>query len=144
MPPKGDPLSPAEVAVLRSWIDEGAQWPDTLAGGAPRRTDHWAFRAPVKPAPPETRNATWPRNPIDRFILARLEKEGLAPSPEADRVTLIRRLHLDLVGLPPSIEDVDGFTADTSPGAYERQVEKLLGSPHHGERWSRHWLDAAR
>ncbi len=111
---------------------------------------HWAFQAPMLPAVPSVKDLAWPRNPIDAFILARLEKEGLAPSPEADRITLLRRLSLDLVGLPPSIDDVDrftggvGFAGDPSEGAYEALTERLLASPHYGERWGRHWLDAAR
>ncbi|MBO0863045.1 MAG: DUF1549 domain-containing protein [Chloracidobacterium sp.] len=105
---------------------------------------HWAFVKPERPAAPEVKNTGWVRTPIDRFILARLEKEGLTPSPEADRVTLLRRLSLDLIGLPPTIAEVDAFLNDRSPNAYEKQVERLLASPHYGERWGRHWLDAAR
>lgn len=105
---------------------------------------HWAFRAPVRPSLPQVRNAGWVRNAIDRFVLARLEKEGLAPSREADRVTLIRRLSLDLTGLPPTIKEVDDFVGDKSDQAYEKLVERLLASPHYGERWARLWLDAAR
>jgi hypothetical protein len=105
---------------------------------------HWAFRGPTRPPLPPVRNAGWTRNSIDRFILARLEKEGLAPSPEADRVTLIRRLSLDLTGLPPTIQEVDNFVADKGDRAYEKVVERLLASPHYGERWGRLWLDAAR
>jgi hypothetical protein len=105
---------------------------------------HWAFVAPVRPQLPEVRNKPWIKNPIDQFILARLEREGLPPSPEADRTTLLRRLNLDLIGLPPAIEEVDAFLNDKSPNAYQEQVERLLASPHYGERWGRHWLDAAR
>jgi len=105
---------------------------------------HWAFRAPVRPPLPQVARANWPRTPLDHFVLARLEKEGLAPAPEADRVTLLRRLSLDVVGLPPSLAEVDAFVADTSTNAWERQVERLLASPHYGERWARYWLDAAR
>jgi hypothetical protein len=105
---------------------------------------HWAFRAPQRPALPAVKRTDWVRNPIDRFILARLEKEGLSPSPEADRVTLIRRLSLDLIGLPPTVKEVDDFVADKSERAYEKVVERLLASPHYGERWGRLWLDAAR
>ncbi|MBO0725305.1 MAG: DUF1549 domain-containing protein, partial [Blastocatellia bacterium] len=105
---------------------------------------HWAFIKPERPAPPEVKNTGWVRTPIDRFILARLEKEGVTPSPEADRVTLLRRLSLDLIGLPPTVAEVDAFLNDRSPNAYEKQVERLLASPHYGERWGRHWLDAAR
>ena len=93
---------------------------------------------------PEVKNKNWAKTPIDAFILTRLEKEGLAPSPEADKVTLLRRLSLDLIGLPPTPEEVDAFLADKSPKAYERQVDRLLASPHYGERWGRLWLDAAR
>src|SRR3989454_5394213 len=105
---------------------------------------HWAFRAPVRPGEPTLKNRKWPRNAIDKFVLARLEKETLSPSPEADRVTLIRRLSLDLIGLPPSVREVDEFVNDRSAEAYEKLVERLLASPHYGERWGRHWLDLAR
>ncbi|HJT75619.1 MAG TPA: PSD1 and planctomycete cytochrome C domain-containing protein, partial [Gemmataceae bacterium] len=143
MPPGKKKLTAEQVRLLRAWIDAGAVWPDALANeGAFGR--HWAFHAPVRPPLPPVKNAGWVRNPIDRFVLARLEKEGLAPSPEADRVTLIRRLSLDLIGLPPTPREVDAFLADTKDGAYERLVERLLASPHYGEKWARHWLDAAR
>jgi hypothetical protein len=105
---------------------------------------HWAFVKPERPPLPEVKNGSWVRTPIDRFVLARLEKEGQTPQPEADRVTLLRRLSLDLIGLPPTIAEVDAFLSDKSPNAYEKQVERLLASPHYGERWGRHWLDAAR
>ena len=117
------------------------------AAESPTRKDprqHWAFKAPVRPTPPLLPGSTWPRTGIDSFILARLEKEQLKPSPEADKVTLLRRLSLDLVGLPPSLEEVDAFLADDSSEAYDRQVDRLLASPHYGERWARLWLDAAR
>ncbi len=110
----------------------------------PAARNHWAFKAPVRPALPAVKNQKWVHNPIDRFVLARLEQEKLAPSPQADRVTLVRRLHLDITGLPPSLKEVDDFVADRSPDAYEKLVERLLASPHYGERWGRHWLDAAR
>jgi mono/diheme cytochrome c family protein len=143
MPPGGKRLEPAEIELLRRWIERGAPWPET----GPRRADaatHWAFRPPRRPELPPVQRSGWARNPIDRFILARLEREGLEPSPEADRVTLLRRLSLDLIGLPPAIEDVDAFLAADGDAAWEREVERLLASPHHGERWARHWLDAAR
>src|SRR6266446_2470533 len=105
---------------------------------------HWAFKAPVRPPVPKVKNQKWVRNPIDNFVLARLEKEGLKPSPEADRVTLSRRLSLDLTGLPPTPAEADEFLADSSPDAYDRLVERLLASPHYGERWARAWLDVAR
>ena len=100
---------------------------------------HWAFKAPVRPAVPAAS-----ANPIDAFILARLQREKLKPAPEADKITLCRRLYLDLIGLPPSPKEVDAFLVDTSANAYEKLIEKLLASPHHGERWARIWLDAAR
>ena len=99
---------------------------------------------PVRPSLPEVKNRSWARNPIDLFVLARLEKEGLHPSPETDRARLIRRVSLDLIGLPPSIEEVDAFVADKNPNAYEKLVDRLLASRHYGERWARHWLDLAR
>ena len=105
---------------------------------------HWAFIAPQRPAVPSASKANWVRDPIDNFILARLDRDSLAPSPEADRTTLLRRLSLDLTGLPPTIAEVDAFLADKSANAYEKQVDRLLASPHYGERWARMWLDAAR
>src|SRR6516165_9604135 len=104
----------------------------------------WAYHPPKRPQLPEVKSKEWDRNEIDLFILARLEQEGLKPSAEADRVTLIRRLSLDLIGLPPTPEEVDAFVADKSGDEYEKLVERLLSSPHYGERWGRHWLDAAR
>ncbi|HEX4948505.1 MAG TPA: PSD1 and planctomycete cytochrome C domain-containing protein [Blastocatellia bacterium] len=143
MPLGGQPLSAEQIELLKRWIDEGAQWPDSASVESGVKK-HWAFLPPVRPAVPEVKNKAWVRNPIDAFILARLEKENLAPSPEADKITLLRRLSLDLIGLPPTPEEVDAFLADKSPNAYEKQVERLLASPHYGERWARHWLDAAR
>src|SRR6185503_16882554 len=143
MPKKGDKLTAEQVGLLRAWIDQGAKMPDRIASGKDPKA-HWAFKAPVKPGLPRIKDSKWVRNDIDRFILARLEKEKVSHSSEADKVTLLRRLHLDLVGLPPKPEDVDAFLADKSKDAYEKQVEKLLESPHYGERWGRHWLDAAR
>ncbi|MDX2034098.1 MAG: DUF1549 and DUF1553 domain-containing protein [Blastocatellia bacterium] len=108
------------------------------------RPAHWAFLAPVRPSLPAVKNRAWVRNPIDQFVLARLEQNGLTPSPEAARTQLLRRLSLDLTGLPPTIEELDRFLNDKAPDAYERQVDRLLASPHYGERWGRHWLDVAR
>jgi mono/diheme cytochrome c family protein len=146
MPPKGPRLDAREVALLRAWIDGGAPIPtgETVARKDEPRSKHWSFQPIRRPAEPVVRNANWCRNPIDRFILARLEKQGIAPSPEADRVTLLRRLSLDLTGLPPTPTEIDDFLADKRPDAYERVVERLLASPHYGERWGRHWLDLAR
>jgi mono/diheme cytochrome c family protein len=142
MPPKGERLSAKEITVLRAWIDEGAKSPAGEAAATAKK--HWAFVRPARGELSAVKNTDWVRNPIDRFVLARLEKEGIAPSPEADRMTLIRRLSLDLLGLPPSVAEVDAFVADNRPDAYERLVDRLLSSPHYGERWARHWLDMAR
>ncbi len=144
MPMGGKPLDAAEITLIRTWIDRGAEWPEQpdAVGGEIRR--HWAFVPPQRPIPPPAAIRAWSANSIDRFVLARLEKEGLAPSPEADRATLLRRLSLDLIGLPPAIEEVDAFLRDKSSNAWEKQVDRLLASPHYGERWGRHWLDAAR
>lgn len=145
MPYRREALSEAEIETLRAWILAGADWGDS-APAAPARvpTDHWAFQPPVQPVPPQTADAAWPRNAIDRFVLAKIEAAGRAPSPEADRATLIRRLSLDLTGLPPTLEAVDAFLSDENPDAYERLVEGLLASPHFGERMAAIWLDAAR
>ncbi|HKQ79280.1 MAG TPA: PSD1 and planctomycete cytochrome C domain-containing protein [Blastocatellia bacterium] len=150
MPMGGAPLRPEQIEMIRKWIDQGAEWPEgeserARAGESERRIQkHWAYIKPVRSEPPVVKNAAWARNPIDRFILARLEKEGLAPSPEAAKETLIRRVYLDLTGLPPSPKEVDQFLADSSPNAYEKLVDRLLASPHFGERWARPWLDLAR
>ena len=129
MPPAGERLTAIQVKLLREWIDSGAVWPDALAGEDMRGKNHWAFKAPVRPPLPAVHRANWPRNPLDRFVLARLEKESLKPSPQADRVTLIRRLSLDLIGLPPTLAEVDAFLADKSEQAYEKVVERLLPQP---------------
>ena len=126
-------LTVQQIGTLKQWVSQGAKY-----------EAHWAFVPPVRSDVPEVRGKDWIRTPIDTFVLARLEKEGIHPSPEADKITLLRRLYLDLIGLPPTPREVDEFVNDTSPDAYEKQVEKLLNSPHYGERWGRHWLDAAR
>jgi mono/diheme cytochrome c family protein len=146
MPPKGAKLTPAEIALVKAWIDQGAKLPADVAKveSASAKTDHWSFRPIRRPDAPAVKNAKWARNPIDRFVLARLERENIAPSPEANRATLIRRLSLDLIGLPPTPEEVDAFVTDASADAYERLIDRLLASPHYGERWGRHWLDLAR
>ncbi|MGB2712905.1 MAG: DUF1553 domain-containing protein [Vicinamibacterales bacterium] len=135
MPPadSGHALTQKQIDLLRRWIDEGAKW-DT----------HWAYTAPVRPELPTVGQQQWVRNPIDRFILARLEREGLKPSAEADKVTLLRRVTYDLTGLPPTPADVDAFLADKSSDAYERRVDTLINSPRYGERMAMPWLDAAR
>jgi mono/diheme cytochrome c family protein len=144
MPKKGERLTAEQVGLLRAWIDQGAVWPESADVQRKDPKDHWAFKTPVKPRTPPVKDTKWPRTPIDNFILAKLEKEKLRPSPETDKVSLLRRLSLDLIGLPPTIAELDAFLADKSKDAYEKQVERLLASPHYGERWGRHWLDAAR
>ena len=151
MPLDGPRLTPAEVALLRLWIDQGADWPETALSAeaasteeAPRRQTHWSLRPPERPELPHVMLRSWVRNPIDTFVLERLESEGTTPSPEAARSTLIRRLYLDLIGLPPPPEALEAFLADHRPDAYERLVTHLLSSSHYGEKWARHWLDLAR
>ncbi len=145
MPPVGARLSPAEVRTLQTWIDQGAKWPPTQAAvSAAPKSSHWSFQPIRRPAAPAVRNRDWPRNGIDSFVVARLESEGLAPSPEADRRTLMRRVALDLTGLPPTPEEVSEFLADNRPDAYEHMVDRLLASPHYGEKLARQWLDLAR
>ena len=134
--PLGGKLDAASIDILKRWAEQNSQPVEAKP--------HWAFIPPLRPAWPALKNTAWPANGIDRFILARLEKEGLAPSPEADQITLLRRASLDLIGLPPTPEEVDAFLGDKSPKAYEKQVDRLLASPHFGERWGRVWLDAAR
>ncbi len=143
MPLGDEPLSPDEIKLLNDWIDAGAVWPDELAGteAAP---DHWSFRAVMRPDIPKLENSAWVRTPIDAFVLSQLNDANLAPSPEADRRTLIRRLSFDLLGLPPKPEDVQTFLDDRRPDAYEHLVDRLLESKHFGERWGKHWLDLAR
>jgi hypothetical protein len=147
MPPAGPQLSAVEVATLRAWIDAGAAWPSETAA-APKaaqnpKSKHWAFQPVSNPAPPVVKNVKWVRNPIDAFVLAKLEKEDISPSPEAPKETLLRRLTLDLIGLPPTPQQVFEFLADTSESAYERAVDRLLATPQYGERWARPWLDLA-
>jgi mono/diheme cytochrome c family protein len=144
MPPKGERLTAEQVALIRAWIDQGASWPDGVGAASAEVKHHWAYVPPWRPEPPAVKLRNWPRNDLDRFILARLEQEGLRPAPEADRATLIRRVSLDLTGLPPSPAEVDAFREDRRPDAYERLVARLLASPHYGERWARPWLDMAR
>jgi hypothetical protein len=135
MPPPAHhkPLTAEQKVLLQRWVQEGAHW-----------QKHWSLIPPERPPLPRLRQETWPRNAIDYFTLARLEKEGLLPNPEADRTTLLRRVTLDLTGLPPTIEEVDSFLLDNAPDAYEKRVERLLESPHYGERMAQNWLDLAR
>jgi hypothetical protein len=145
MPPEGEgtPLTVEQVALLRAWIDQGAVWPDD-ADVALRGSAHWAFQPVTRPPLPVVKDTSWPRGAIDCFILSRLEKEKIPPSPEADRPTLIRRLYFDLLGLPPTPAEVAQFVEDARPDAYEQLVERVLTSPHYGERFGRYWLDVAR
>ncbi len=140
MPPKAERLTGPQVALLKAWIDQGASWPEEMGG----EKKHWAYVKPARPALPGVQNRGWPRNSIDYFVLARLEQEKLKPSPEADPAILIRRVGLDLIGFPPTVEEVDAFLADKSPDAYEKLVDRLLTSPEYGVRWARPWLDLAR
>ena len=135
MPPAktGKTLTGAQIDLIKRWVEQGAQW-----------KEHWAFVPPVRPALPKVKDEKWCRNSIDRFILARLEAEGLKPSPEADKATILRRVTFDLTGLPPTLAEIDAFLADESPNAYEKVVDRLLASPHYGERMAQQWLDLAR
>ncbi|HEX6926756.1 MAG TPA: DUF1553 domain-containing protein [Longimicrobiaceae bacterium] len=133
MPHDADPLSDEEIDILRRWIDQGAEW-----------GEHWAYQPPVLPTVPEVKDESWPASDIDRFVLARLEAEGLEPSPRAPCETLLRRVSIDLVGLPPTVEEAEAFCADPSPAAYEKVVDRLLASPRYGENWASMWLDLAR
>ncbi|MBI5774660.1 MAG: DUF1553 domain-containing protein [Verrucomicrobia bacterium] len=159
MPSRGEPLAKAQIGVIKAWIDAGAVWPDDVKAGK-----HWAYVKPSRPAVPRSgdifvadqsskqkiggtkgdKNVASPRNAIDAFILARLQREGLKPSPEAERATLIRRVSLDLIGLPPSPAETDAFVNDNDPRAYEKLVDRLLASDQFGVRWARPWLDYAR
>jgi len=133
MPPEGDPVSPAEAAILRQWIEQGANW-----------DQHWAFRPMVRHQTPAVENPLWSQNPVDTFIFHSLSAAGLPPNPPAGRATLIRRAYYDLIGLPPTIEQVEAFVNDPDPAAFEKLIDELLDSPHYGERWGRHWLDLVR
>jgi hypothetical protein len=156
MPPDGK-LSEEEIAVLEKWVSEGAFWPeetgvtdDSEGVGSPSeriddiRQSHWAYRPITSTEPPAVQDTAWPQQPIDNFILSELERQGLTPSPQADRRMLINRLHFVLTGLPPTFQEVSAFEADDSPDALANLVDRLLDSQHYGERWARHWLDLAR
>ena len=145
MPPSGK-LVPTELAALTRWVELGLPWPSKELSRKPAgdAAMHWSFQPIRRPREPKVSDRSWARNSIDRFILARLEKEGLTPSPEAEKATLARRVYIDLLGLLPTPEQVDAFVADDRPDAYEDLVDEALSSPHYGERWGRHWLDLAR
>ena len=145
MPPTGEgkPLSPAQVALLTRWINEGGTWPEEITGKL-AGSNHWAFKPILAGEQPQVALPHWPRNPIDKYILARLEMAGVAPSSEASRGMLLKRLYLDLIGILPPVDLVRRFALDRRPDAYERLIDETLASPHFGERWGRHWLDLAR
>jgi len=140
MPAEGEPLSDAEIAIVRKWIDGGAAWP----AGDLDSNRHWAYVKPERPAIPAVARAQWTQQPIDHFVLEQLERNGIAPSPLAPQERLIRRVTLDLTGLPPTLEEVDAFLSDDRPDAFDRLVDRLLASAAYGERWATPWLDAAR
>ncbi|MEP7274035.1 MAG: DUF1549 domain-containing protein, partial [Acidobacteriota bacterium] len=160
--PLGEELSSTEIDLLKDWINAGAEWPEvkpsadeshntTVPVGlykgrliTDEERNYWAFRRPVRAAVPVARSAAWAKNPIDAFVLAKLEAKGLQPSPPADKRTLLRRVTFDLTGLPPTPEEHQAFLADHSPDAYARVVKRLLASPRYGERWAQHWLDVVR
>ncbi len=152
MPPKGKKLSGEQIAALTKWVKQGAPWAgqNAMAAAKPRGRittedrQWWAFQPVRDPKVPNPADGGWARNPIDKFIFARLEKEGMKPSAPADREALIRRVYFDLIGLPPSPKEVDEFVADQAPDAYEELIDRLLRSPRYGERWARHWLDLVR
>ena len=143
MPPEGNLLSEDEIGLLRSWIDQGAHWPDELAGSVKDPRDLWSLKSLVRPAVPFAEESGEKGAAIDAFILKKLQDHQLSPSPEAESWALIRRVYFDLIGLPPSPDEVDRFVNDANPMAYESLVDQLLNSPQYGERWARHWLDAA-
>jgi len=153
MPKEGEPLSDEEVAVLTQWVTGGAPWPAAKVPASlgqpkawyePLRKEHWAWQPLAAPAVPAVRDAAWPTDDLDRFVLDRLEAAGLKPVRDAEQATLLRRVTFDLTGLPPASADVDAFLNDSSPNAFEKVVDRLLASPQFGERWGRHWLDVAR
>ena len=149
MPPAGK-LADEAIATLAALDQDGRAWPDgdTIAHAGTASADawksHWAFQPVKSPPLPKVARADWPQTPLDYFVLAKLEQQGLAPSPAADRRTLLRRASYDVIGLPPTGAEVEALAADPDPRAFDRASERLLASPHYGERWARHWLDVAR
>ena len=152
MPPKGEKLTAQQIADLTDWVKMGAPDPrkgtgaivGKLSGLTDKAREHWAYQPVTKPAPPAVKNQGWSRTEVDRFILAKLEAAAMVPAPDAEKDTLLRRATYDLTGLPPSLQERDAFLADKSPNAFEKVIDRLLASPHYGERWGRHWLDTAR
>ncbi|MBL7650084.1 MAG: DUF1549 domain-containing protein, partial [Candidatus Hydrogenedentes bacterium] len=156
MPPTGK-LAPEKLAVLEQWMKDGIPWSDSVKletskeehkamGGVvtAESKNYWAFKPVNSPAPPAVKNTAWVKTPIDAFILDKLEAKGIQPSPATDKLALIRRATYDLTGLPPTPEEIDSFVNDKDPAAYEKLIDKLLASPHYGEKWARHWLDVVR
>ena len=150
MPSKTKKLPPDQIAALTQWIKMGAPWPASNKGSPTRKGEfqitekdrsHWAFQSVKRPAIPAVKDKAWVRNPIDAFILAKLEAKGLPPAPPASKQELARRLYYDLTGLSPTPKEIEAFAKDTAPDAYDKLVDKLLASPHYGEKWGRHWLD---
>ncbi len=150
--PKRGKLSDQQIADLEQWVRIGAPWPDDKGGKGiavkpfdlKERSKFWSLQPVRKPTVPTVTNAAWCQSPVDRFILAKLDAAGLKPAPSADRRTLLRRVTFDLIGLPPTPAEIDAFLADDSPDAFAKVVDRLLASPHYGERWGRHWLDLVR
>lgn len=143
MPASQDRLSAQEVETLKQWIEEGAIWDAEIAGET-AKSSWWSFRKPQLPPLPNVRNKMWAQKPIDAFVLAKLEENGMTPAPMAPTLTLLRRAKFDLHGLPPTLDEIKEFLSDTDPKAFARLVDRLLASPRYGERWGRHWLDVAR
>ncbi len=140
MPPEGKGLTKSQVEILKSWIDAGADWPAEFA----TNESHWSYELPVRPARPTVQNDDWCRNDLDYFVLNRLKEAGLKPSSRAEESILLRRLYLDVIGIPPTVQDIDAYLANKSPHKYEQKVDELLARPQFGEKWARHWLDLAR
>ena len=144
MPADAEALPAGQIALIRRWIEQGADWPDGLGSDVQEVRRHWAYVAPVRPDLPDVQQQEWPLNSIDRFVLSKLEQAGVRPSSPIEKRQLIRRLYLDLVGYPPTFDQVEVFVEDTSPNAYHQLVDNLLASPQYGVRWARPWLDLAR
>ncbi|MBI3469553.1 MAG: DUF1549 domain-containing protein, partial [Planctomycetes bacterium] len=143
MPPEGEALTAQQISLLRSWIDQGAPHPEQEQPEPDPRA-HWAFQPPVRPTVPQVSNTDWVKNPIDAFLAAEHERLGLKPAPAAEKHVLLRRVSLDLLGLPPTRDEAHAFLSDSSTDAYEKVVQRLLNSPDYGQRWARHWMDIWR
>tara|TARA_Y100001968_G_scaffold84475_1_gene75550 strand:- start:43 stop:3090 length:3048 start_codon:yes stop_codon:yes gene_type:complete len=144
MPADEEPLPAEQIEAVRRWIEQGAKWPDGIGSAATEVSRHWAYVAPVRPVIPAVQHSMWPANAIDYFVLAKLEENEIQPSSPVERRRLVRRVYLDLLGYPPTVEQVEAFVSDQTPNAYEALIEQLLASPQYGVRWARPWLDLAR